>query len=328
MSGLSLKTEELVKALKNYKFNFAVQFFNMCVVTLIVYGVAELLAGSNSLNRDLADGMVICAALPMTVNMVIVLTKSSGGDEAAAVFNAALGNLLGVFLTPAWILILLGESADIDFGAVVLKLFYRVLIPLAVGQILQFYFPSVKDYVKAHKKNFKKSQEFALVFIVYMTFCKTFEDGVEAWWGDILAVMAVQCALLVVLKGVSWGYMALLFRDQPKLRIMGFYGGVHKTVAMGIPLLNAIYDGDNRLGMYTLPLLIWHPAQLVIGTYLSPRLAKWVEETEKRLGIVPTDDDAPKPADGAVDANDIELANGEALGVEDTGTTERLVIEG
>ena len=47
----------------------------MGVVTLVVYGVAELLAYTKSLNRDLADGMVICAALPMTVNMVIVLTK-------------------------------------------------------------------------------------------------------------------------------------------------------------------------------------------------------------------------------------------------------------
>jgi len=52
--------------------------------------------------------MVIAACLPMTVNMVIVMTKSSGGNEPCALLNASLGNLLGVFVTPATILLFLG----------------------------------------------------------------------------------------------------------------------------------------------------------------------------------------------------------------------------
>jgi ABC-type transport system involved in cytochrome bd biosynthesis fused ATPase/permease subunit len=38
-----------------------------------------------------------------------------------------------------------------------------------------------------------------------------------------------------------------------------------------------MFDGDDRLGMYSLPLLIWHPAQLVIGSFMVPRLKRWVE---------------------------------------------------
>ena len=62
---------------------------------------------------------------------------------------------------------------------------------------------------------------------------------------------------------------------------MGLYGCTHKTVAMGIPLINAIYDGNPAIALYTLPLLIWHPMQLIIGTFLSPRLASWVVKTEE-----------------------------------------------
>ena len=51
---------------------------------------------------------MVAACLPMTVNMVIVLTKASNGDEACALLNASLGNLLGVFVTPALILGYLG----------------------------------------------------------------------------------------------------------------------------------------------------------------------------------------------------------------------------
>jgi cation transport ATPase len=84
LTGISLKTEALVKAFTNLKFNAAVQLFNLGILTIIVYYVSRL-AISWGLSRSLGDGMVICAALPMTVNMVIVLTSAANGDEAAAV---------------------------------------------------------------------------------------------------------------------------------------------------------------------------------------------------------------------------------------------------
>lgn len=133
MSGLSLKTSELKNAFTQIKFNLFVQTFNMGLVPVYVWGIAKFCLHYKLLSKDLCDGMVIAACLPMTVNMVIVLTKSSGGDEAAALINAALGNLLGVFVTPALILLFLGQSGDVKFGEVILKLCYRVLIPIIFG---------------------------------------------------------------------------------------------------------------------------------------------------------------------------------------------------
>ena len=48
-------------------------------------------------------------------------------------------------------------------------------------------------------------------------------------------------------------------------------------------MLNAIFESNPNVGLYTLPLLIWHPMQLVIGSALAPRIAKWVEREENRL---------------------------------------------
>lgn len=283
LSGMSLKTEELVKAVTRVKFNLSVQVFNLGIMPILIFLVARGMDTSGALNKDLANGMVICAALPMTVNMVIVLSKSAGGDEAAAVFNAAAGNLLGVFVTPAWILALLGQTSSVNFLQVVLKLTYRVLIPIAFGQVLQFKVKPAKEFVKKYKKEFKKLQQALLVFIVYTVFCNTFKEGTDATWGDIILVMVLQGVLLVLSKALAWGYMALLFVNQPRLRIMGMFGCVHKTVAMGIPLLNAIYGDDSKLGLYTLPLLVWHPLQLVIGTALSPKLSAWADAKEQEV---------------------------------------------
>ncbi len=65
--------------------------------------------------------------------------------------------------------------------------------------------------------------------------------------------------------------------------VMGLFGCTHKSVALGIPLINAIYEENPLVGFYTLPLLIWHPMQLIIGTFLAPRLSDFVDKEEERL---------------------------------------------
>ncbi|GMI06190.1 hypothetical protein TrRE_jg5675 [Triparma retinervis] len=95
-------------------------------------------------SSDLADGFLVASCLPMTPNMAIVFTGTAGGDEAAAVFNSAVSNLVGIFLTPALVLMYLGSGASIEIIDVFLKLVYRVLIPLIVGQVVQYKCRNIK----------------------------------------------------------------------------------------------------------------------------------------------------------------------------------------
>ena len=66
MSGLSLKTKELKKASNRMGFNLAIQFFNLCLLTLGVAVITEALR-LTTINVAILDGLVLCAALPMTV---------------------------------------------------------------------------------------------------------------------------------------------------------------------------------------------------------------------------------------------------------------------
>ena len=56
---------------------------------------------------------------------------------------------------------------------------------------------------------------------------------------------------------------------------MGFFGCHHKTIALGLPLIKAIYGENPKIGLYILPLLMWHPMQLIFGSALAPKLAVW-----------------------------------------------------
>jgi len=288
MAGLGLKTEEFTNAIKQLRFNLAVQAFNFLGVSSIVFGISRLLASAGVLARNLADGMVICACLPMTINMVLVMTKSAGGDEAAAVFNAAFGNMLGVFVTPLLILMYLGQEGSVDIEKVFVKLSLRVIAPIVVGQLLKNFVPPVTRFVAKYKPRFKKTQEWTLVFIIYTVFCNTFLEKSETTGVDAIVMVAVQCCLLCLVMVVAWLFLKIFFPNSPKLRVMGLFGCSHKTVAMGIPLINAIYETDPDLAFYTLPLIVWHPMQAVIGSAISPKLNAFVEREEARLSSLKT----------------------------------------
>ena len=260
--------------------------------------------------------MTICASLPITVNMVQVLTKSAGGDEAASVFHAAFGNLVGVFLSPALILLYLGVTAEVDMGDVFLKLVLRVVLPIVIGQVLQKFVQQAKEFVKRYKKHFKQAQEWALVFIVYTVFCKTFSQGSDASTGDVFLMIALQFVMLVSVMVLAWVCLNILFREEPKLQAMGLFGCTHKTVAIGVPLINAIYESNPLVGLYTLPLLIWYPMQLVLGSAVAPYIANYVQRKEEALGRRISDENNENNS-----ANVIPLETEDNTNTDDTGVS-------
>lgn len=85
---------------------------------------------------------------------------------------------------------------------------------------------------------------------------------------------------------------------------------------MGVPLINAIYEDNPLVGLYTLPLLIWHPMQLVIGTAIAPRIAEYVKRREVELaqqqgveGDKENDDEEEGTEEDQVAVKDISISD-------------------
>jgi sodium/bile acid cotransporter 7 len=148
-------------------FHMFVQVYDFLVVSAVVFGVAKALLATGILHEALSNGMIICSCLSMSVNAVIVLTSAANGNEAAAIFHSALGNIVGIFLSPVLIVAFLpGASSNVNLAMVFLDLTYKVLIPLIIGQVLRLSLKTVREFYTRHKKCFKKAQEYSLVFIV------------------------------------------------------------------------------------------------------------------------------------------------------------------
>ncbi len=210
--------------------------------------------------------------------------------------------MVGIFVSPLLIIGYIGASGNVPISTTFYQLALRVLLPIAVGQVLQKTSSFVVGFVKKYKKHFLRGQEYSLVFIIYCTFCSTFSKKSTSKIDEIFFMILFQFVLLSFFTTVSWYLLRLFFRDEPKLRVMGLFGSTHKTVAVGVPLISSIYDGNANLGLYLLPLLIWYPMQLVIGTILLPRLQTFIESECDRLGIVDYADDTATEASGPQDA--------------------------
>jgi sodium/bile acid cotransporter 7 len=50
----------------------------------------------------------------------------------------------------------------------------------------------------------------------------------------------------------------------------------HKSLTLGIPMLKIVFAGDPGLSIISIPLLVYHPTQILLGALLVPFLQSWV----------------------------------------------------
>ena len=158
LSGLSLQASELTKAVSNVKLNGLIQLtiFGLWPF-LIGVPLKSLLTMANIIPPALVDGLFIMTCLPTTINMCIMLTSASGGNVATSICNAVLSNMAGIFVTPALLLRFFGASIQLPFVDMVLKLCKKVLLPVAIGQLLRA--TKAKEIYSNNSKRFKRLQE-------------------------------------------------------------------------------------------------------------------------------------------------------------------------
>jgi sodium/bile acid cotransporter 7 len=247
------------------------------------YGVGKLLMLGN-FNSMLASGIIVSMCCPTTVSSNVVLTVTSKGNEAASVTNSVIGNVVGVFVSPLLILWLLDLSAssNVDYTRIFGNLAIVVIGPLILGQIIQYFFPEAVQTLQK-KVNLSIFNSTCLLILIYSVFCDTFANGAFASV-DVLSVLAILAICLVLYLGISVLAFCLsrvsLFSFTKADSISILFCSSQKTVALGIPLINVIFQQSPSIAVISIPLLIYHAEQLFIGALFVPWLQKWISEPE------------------------------------------------
>ncbi|HTV24240.1 MAG TPA: bile acid:sodium symporter family protein, partial [Polyangiaceae bacterium] len=196
LHGLTLSFAALRQGTLHWRLHLAVQL--MIFVVCPLFGVLARLAVGSRLDPSLDVGLFYLCALPSTVSSSVALTAAAGGNVPAAVFNATLSSVLGVFLTPLWVgLVLGGTGASLPLGSVVLDLVTWLLLPLALGQLCR---PLWGAWASRHKPVINKVDRVTILLLVYTSFCDSVQSGV--WLGSGVQALLVTLLFSALLLGL------------------------------------------------------------------------------------------------------------------------------
>lgn len=282
-SGLSLKTEELTSALVHLKLHLFIQTFTLAFFPATIWLFLQLLSVT-PINEWLLKGLQTVGCMPPPVSSAVILTKAVGGNEAAAIFNSAFGSFLGIVVTPLLLLLFLGSSSSVPFTSIFSQLFMTVVVPLIIGQIVRRF---IKDWLERKKPPFGAVSSSVLLMIIYTTFCDTFSNPHI----DLDKFSLVLILFIIVSVQLSFMLLTFIFstRDNSGFTaadtVAIIFCSTHKSLTLGIPMLKIVFAGHEHLSLISVPLLIYHPAQILLGSVLVPTIKSWMVSRQKGVKL-------------------------------------------
>jgi len=278
LQGLSLAFEKVKSGAGNWRLHLMIQGFTFVVFPLIGVLVdlisPRLWPGQPEAVRA---GFLYLCVLPSTVSTSVVLTAVAGGNTASALFNAALSNISGVFLTPVLVHLLMQSTGRTgELGPLLGKILLLTLVPFFVGMWLRRFFAARIEQRKAWVARLSNT---VILFIVYSAFCDSIVEKVWQRHGlsTTIGAFAEAVLLFAFVSGLAWSVgRALGFSREDA--IAAYFCAVKKTLAMGVPMAMLIFGQRADLSLILLPIMFYHPLQLLANGILANHWARQHKE--------------------------------------------------
>lgn len=270
LHGVNLSSEQIKHGLKNWRLHIMVQVFTF-VVFPVIWLVCDKAFGAY-VPALLMLGFLYLCALPSTISSSVALTGSAGGNVPAAILNASMSSVFGIFMTPWLVSLVVGTgSGGIDLGSTLLKLSLMLLLPLVLGQLVR---PLVGKFFARHKKYTNLIDKIVILLLVYAAFCNSMVSGLWQTQGNSVIAMAFvgSTVLLAVILLLTTGTArALKFNHADK--VAAVFCATKKSLAAGAPMAALIFGTNPGLGLILLPIMIYHPLQLIVCSVMAENYA-------------------------------------------------------
>ena len=266
MHGAKLSREAVIQGLLHWRLHVLVLACTFVMFPLLGLGLRPVL--EPLMTPDLYIGMLFLCALPATVQSAIAFTSIGRGNVAAAVCSASASSLIGIFLTPLLVGLLLtthGGAASFDAAR---SIVFQLLLPFIAGQLSRRWLAA---WIERHKSRLAPLDRASILLVVYTAFS---EAVIEGLWQQIplraLVGLLVACSVLLVLALLITTFAArrLGFNTADEVTIV--FCGSKKSMASGIPMARVLFAG-HAVGAIVLPLMVFHQLQLMVCALLAQR---------------------------------------------------------
>lgn len=287
MHGAKLSRHAIVSGASHWRLHLLVLTFTFVIYPLL--GLALRPVFSPILPIELYLGVLYLCALPSTVQSSIAFTSLARGNVSAAICTASASSLVGIFLTPILVGVLLNtqgpEGSTLDaIGKIVLQL----LVPFIAGHLARRW---IGAWVDRNKSWLKYVDQSSILLVVYTAFSAAVVGGL---WQQIplksLLVLALVCSVLLAILLLATTVIArkLGFNKEDEITIV--LCGTKKSLATGVPMAQVLFS-SSAIGPMLLPIMLFHQMQLMVCAVLAQRYAE-----RKEVAIIVGDPpDKPTP---------------------------------
>ena len=264
--GLKLSPQKLKSGLTNWKLHILIQTATFGLFPLLILSLQYLLGVDKT--SLFWIGIFYLAVLPSTVSSSVVMVAIAKGNLPAAIFNASISSIIGIFITPLWMSGLLEQQdANFELFPVILRLCFEVLLPVIVGYVLH---SQLGKWAERYNHLLRLFDQTIILLIVYTSFCESFAGGM--FEGQSMRDLSILGAEMLAFFFLVFGLLYLLsswlgFSYEDRVTVL--FCGSKKSLVQGAVMGKVLFPNPVSLGVVLLPLMMYHALQLLAGSIIA-----------------------------------------------------------
>lgn len=270
LHGAKLSREAIVAGALHWRLHLLVFSLTFVLFPLLGFALKPLLAPL--VTPELYLGVLFMCALPATVQSAIAFTSIARGNIAAAVCSASASSLLGIFITPLLVKLLLDVHGDTGSTAEAIKsIVLQLLVPFVAGHLARRW---IGGWVDRNQTWLRYVDQTSILLVVYTAFGSAVLAGL--WQAvpvsALLGLFVICVIILALVLGLSV-LVARMFGFNKEDEITIVFSGSKKSLATGVPMANILF-ASGTVGIVLLPIMVFHQLQLMVCVVIANRYAR------------------------------------------------------
>mmetsp|Transcript_2200 Transcript_2200/g.4913 ORF Transcript_2200/g.4913 Transcript_2200/m.4913 type:complete len:339 (-) Transcript_2200:180-1196(-) len=281
VSGLAL---ESFSAALQYKALFLGMTLVLLVTPLMALPILALPGFSPSLNVSLLQGMALFCVVPTTLSSGVTMITQAKGNVSLAILLTSVTNTLGVFTMSFSASKVFSASITVSPWEMLYELVWLTLVPLCVGMALRRFVTPLREFAKRNKKPLGLSQNSCILFVVLLMISKAQAEIFVASSADLWLCASLAAGVHLIYRLLGY-FAATAANLPPEEWVTIVLMCSQKSLPVCVSVLQALpLDLRRKSGLFILPCVMAHAAQLIIDSMLAVR---WQVQAETAYAKLP-----------------------------------------
>lgn len=272
MHGAKLARHSVLTGLLHWRLHLLI--FSLTFILFPLLGLCLKPILSPLVTPALYTGILYLCTLPATVQSAIAFTSIAKGNVPAAICSASGSSLLGIFITPLLVGIIISTSGNLESSITLYameKIMLQLLLPFIAGQLMR---PLIGNFMDNHRNILRNVDQSSILLVVYTAFSSAVIEGL--WTKTPLPALiglVILCCILLTIVLFCSTCLSRFFNFNKEDEITIVFCGSKKSLASGVPMAQVLFAGSS-MGSILLPLMIFHQIQLIVCAFIAQHYAK------------------------------------------------------